>query len=356
MSNSVLRILDANFNRAREALRVMEESARFALDDSSLTAATKAARHELKEIFNFQFQIPNCSLIGARDTRRDVGTAIEGEAEYVRGSAEEVAIAAGKRLGESLRVLEEYAKVPHVADPNSADLCEFAKRIERLRYVGYDLERRLALTFRARQRFGDVRLYVLLTESLCRSGWFETAEAVIRGGAQCIQLREKSLSDAELVRRARRLAALCRDHGIIFIVNDRADIAVAVHAHGVHVGQDDISVLDARRVLDTNMIVGVSTHTIEQVQSAIVAAPEYIAVGPMFPSETKPQSHIAGPEVLSAASQLTSLPLVAIGGIQLGNAGTVRSTASTCAICVCSAIISDSDPEAATRKLLTIAR
>jgi len=382
MNNSIFRILDANFNRAREALRVMEEYARFVLDDGSLTAAIKAARHELKEIANCQFPIASLkksnestdqphrhserseesqcyhALISTRDTRRDVGTSIEGKSEYERTCIEEVAIVAGKRLGESLRVLEEYGKLPG-SDESGAITCDhsrFAKHIERLRYAAYDIERRLALTLRAKVRFSDVRLYVLLTESLCKIGWFESAGVAIRGGAQCIQLREKSLPDAELLRRAKRLATLCRERGVIFIVNDRPDIALAAHAHGVHVGQDDLSVADARRLVDTNMIVGVSTHTIEQVQSAIAAAPDYIAVGPMFPSETKPQSHIAGPELLSTATKLTTIPLVAIGGIHAENAGSIRIASPTCAFCVCSAVISVPDPEAAARKLLALAR
>ena len=114
MSNEVYRILDANFNRAREALRVMEEYARFLLDDASLTAAIKGARHALKEIANCQFPIADFSLVAARDTQEDVGTAIEGKSEYERGNAAEVAIVATKRLSEALRVLEEYGKLPNI--------------------------------------------------------------------------------------------------------------------------------------------------------------------------------------------------------------------------------------------------
>ena len=112
--------------------------------------------------------------------------------------------------------------------------------------------------------------------------------------------------------RARRLASLCHEHGSLLIVNDRPDIAAQAGADGVHVGQDDMPVPEVRRVLPPTALVGVSTHTIPQVQAAAADVPDYVAVGPMFDTATKPQSHIAGPKTLADARRETSLPLVAI--------------------------------------------
>jgi thiamine-phosphate pyrophosphorylase len=352
---SARRILDANFNRAREALRVMEDYARFALDDGTLTAALKEARHALADEFRrLERRVDPCAepmpagtrgdLVASRDILGDVGTEITAPDEARRASASDVAVAAGKRLSEALRSIEEYGKTIDAG---------FAAQIERLRYHGYELERRLAITARAGERFGAVRLYVLITESLCSNGWFETAEAALRGGADAIQLREKTLRDVELLDRARRLAALCRERHAMLIVNDRPDIAVAAGAHGVHVGQDDLPIAAIRRIVPPSFVVGASTHTVNQVRAAAAMAPDYIAVGPMFNSPTKPQPHIAGPATLAQARGLTSLPLAAIGGISRANAASVLA-AAPCCLCVCRDIVAQADAGAAARQFRDI--
>ena len=200
-------------------------------------------------------------------------------------------------------------------------------------------------------KFDTVKLYVLLTEALCHGDWYETAEAALAGGACAIQLREKQLTDIELLDRARRIRELCERHEALLIINDRPDIALAVGAHGVHLGQEDASVSEARRILGDECIIGVSTHTVEQAKAAVAGLPDYIAVGPMFASHTKPQDHIAGPETLSAVRSLTSLPLVAIGGITLENAA---QCAPADVLAVCSAVISVDDVASATRELMEV--
>jgi len=354
---TALRIIDANLNRAREALRVMEDYARFDLDDAGLSFAVKDLRHALVEctrktagpssqetstLATAEF---GQALLAQRDIDGDVGRGIKADSERYREGPLAVAETAAKRLSEALRSVEEYGKT--VNRP-------FAEAIERIRYRGYDLERRLLLHARVNQRFGHVRLYVVLTESLCAADWFSTAQAALRGGADCLQLREKNLNDRLLLDRAKRLAALCREHGAIFIVNDRPDIARLSGADGVHLGSDDLSIAAARRILPAHAIVGVSTHTIEQVQAVAALAPDYIAVGPMFPSSTKPQGYIAGLETLAAGRESTSLPLVAIGGISERNAASVLA-AESCTLCVCSAVIAQSDAQAAAARLRAVA-
>ncbi|HEY3244693.1 MAG TPA: thiamine phosphate synthase [Phycisphaerae bacterium] len=328
------RILDANFNRAREALRVIEDFARLGLDDAGLAAAAKALRHDLSELFR---RDALRQLVRARDILGDVGTHNGVPSEYERASLSDVAVAAGKRLSEALRLLEECTKT---VDP------QLGAAFEQLRYRGYELERQLAVRCDAPRRFGHVRLYVIITEALCTRPWLDTARAAIEGGADALQLREKELSDRQLLERAVQLVDLCRSRGVLCIINDRPDIAVLAGADGVHVGQDDLSVAAARRIVGAERIVGCSTHTLEQAQAAALASPDYIAIGPMFPSPTKPQSQVAGPETFAAVRRITSLPLVAIGGIRtdrwpaLAEAGVDR-------VCVCSAVIGAPDPAAA---------
>lgn len=369
MSAEVLRILDANGNRAREALRVMEEYARFVLDDSALTEALKQGRHELaalERVFTTVAGIASvremapepaaepkspaarvgdgADLLAHRRIVGDVGREIGTASEYQRADSGAVVDAAGRRLNEALRVLEEYGKV---VDSDAA------RRAERMRYLSYEWQQRLLLTARAQRRWANVRLYVLITESLCHGGWLETAAAVLRGGADALQLREKNLSDAVLLQRARQLATVCHEYSALCVINDRPDIARLAGADGVHLGQDDMDVASARRVLGARGIVGVSTHTIDQAQAAVQTVPDYVAVGPMFPSGTKPQEQIAGVSTLEAVRRVTGLPLVAIGGVGPDNAHEVLERAN-CTLCVCQAVIATPDPESASRRVRSV--
>lgn len=338
MNREIARIIDANLNRAREALRVMEEYARFVLDDPAGCEVVKRLRHDLAACAQ---QLPARALLAARDTPGDVGTAISTPSEAQRADAASVFTAAAKRLPEALRAIEEYAKV--VAPAVSAG-------VEALRYRAYDVEQRLALRGELSGRFARTRLYVLITASLCRGDWLQVAAAAIDGGADCLQLREKGLEDLDLLERARRLAALCRERGVLFIVNDRPDLAVLSGADGVHLGQTDLPPADARRMVGPERLIGLSTHTPDQLRAAIAAGPDYIAVGPMFDSSTKPQAHIAGRELLSLAEDESTVPVVPIGGITLGNAG-ILAHAGARRLCVCSAVIAADDPLVAARAL-----
>jgi len=307
MNPDLARIVDANFNRAREALRVMEDYVRFVLDDPAGCEALKRYRHDFVQSMR---GLSLDSLLMSRDILNDVGADISVSTERVREDPREVCIAAGKRLCEALRTIEEYTKT-FDADLSSA--------IEGLRYRAYELEQRLFLRGPRSARFAGVRLYVLITESLCKGDWPAAARGAIAGGADCLQLREKLLDDDELLRRARQLGELCREHGVLFILNDRPDLARLSDADGVHLGQTDMSVNQARRIIGPDRLVGVSTHTPEQFRRAVADLPDYISVGPMFDSATKPQKHVPGKELLALAVKETQIPVIAIGGITQGN-------------------------------------
>lgn len=339
MQAEALRILDANVNRAREALRVIEDYARFALDDADAALAAKRCRHDLRR---FVTEAGGQTLLAARDIAGDVGRDVKTGSELQRDTLEDVVRAAFARFGEAARALTEYGKL---VSPTAAQTAET------LRYAAYELEQRVVLRGTLRARWRRVRLYVLITEALCRRDWFETAAAAIRGGAGCLQLREKHLTDRELLRRARRLRELTARHDVLLAVNDRPDLARLARADAVHVGQDDVSVADARRIAGTGLLVGKSTHTLSQFEAAVREEPDYIAVGPMFPSGTKPQGHVAGPQTLAEAARRTSLPLVAIGGITPENARAIIQAGGRC-LCVCAAVVGSPDPEEAARALV----
>ncbi len=337
----VLRILDANANRAREALRVMEDYARFGLNDQALSKSLKILRHGLAE--SLQVLDAGDSILH-RATECDVGRSNKTAAEAARANLGEIVVAAGKRLSEALRALEECAKT---IDP------AVAARIEAMRYEGYIHEQMLARAAGQAGRFACAGVYVLLTEGLCKMSWEATLRAVLRGGACCVQLREKSLPDAELLRRAVIVVEGCRRHGAVSIINDRADIARLANADGVHLGQDDLDCAAVRRLVGRDMVIGVSTENLNQAQTAVRAGASYVGVGPMFATATKEKPRIAGPAYAAEAVKELPIPCVAIGGIHTGNIGEVRSAGVSC-VAVCSAVIGAADPESATRALVAV--
>ena len=215
-----------------------------------------------------------------------------------------------------------------------------------MRYNGYTLEKRALTRLMVGRRLAEARLYVLLGGPRCQGSIRETARAAIAGGADVIQLRQKDVPDDELLAMAAELRELTDETGRIFIVNDRADIASLVGADGVHLGQHDLPVSEARKLLRPGAIVGRSTHSLEQARSAANEGADYISVGPIFPTETKDAGSPVGPGLIKQVAEAVSLPIVAIGGITPDNAGEVRQAGAAIAA-VCSAICDADDPAAA---------
>ncbi|HVS34879.1 MAG TPA: thiamine phosphate synthase [Gemmataceae bacterium] len=336
-----LRILDACANRAREGLRVVEDYCRFVLDDAFLSGELKRLRHDLTAALAV---LPAQHLLEARETQRDVGVGISTAAEGERASLAAVALANWKRLQEALRSLEEFGKA------HGADL---GRALEHLRYRSYTLERAAGIGAAARDCLADVRLCVLLTAGHCGGSPEWTVREAAAGGAGMVQLREKELSDRELLERARQVRRWTREADVLFIVNDRPDVARAVEADGVHLGQDDLPVKEARRVLGPDALVGVSTHNIEQLRQAVLDGASYIGVGPTFPSRTKQFHDLAGLDFVRAASAETALPAFVIGGVNLQ---TVEAAAAAGArrTAVSEAVCRAADPRAAAAALVRV--
>ena len=336
----VLRILDANANRAREALRVMEEAARFVLDNAQLCEQLKSLRHDLAAALA---DVPNLSA--NRNTVGDVGTAISTEREGQRHDVADVAAAAGKRLSEAFRVMEEYGKL---LDKSAAG---FAPAIEAMRYRGYSIEQRLNETL-SPPRSGQWRLCVLLTESLCtRHTWQDVLDAALDGGADCVQLREKQLDGGLLLQRAEHVVSRCRDKQASVIINDRPDVAVASGADGVHLGQGDLPCAAVGQLADRPRVIGVSTSEIDQAKRALADGADYCGVGPMFATTTKHKPVLAGPDYLRKYLVWDRLPHLAIGGISPDNIG-LLAEAGVRGVAVASAVCSAQDPAAVVAKLL----
>ena len=346
---SVLRLIDANANRAREALRVMEDAARFLLDDAELAGALKALRHDLAAALA---AFPDAPL--HRDTPGDVGTSITTEAEAQRASTRDVVTAAGKRLSEALRALEEFSKLPSPEAFPNQPLAGGGPppTFESLRYRGYDLEQRLALRL-AGGNARQWRLCVLLSEHLCaHHDWLDVARAAVEAGADCLQLREKHLPGGELVRRTRQLLELARPHSGSVILNDRPDAALVAGADGVHLGQRDLSCRDVRKWVGNRLLIGVSTSRLDQARAARDDGADYCGVGPMFPTTTAPdKTDLAGPSYLRQYRQDLDLPHLAIGGVTPDNLAELVE-AGVRGVAVSSAVCGARNPGAVVRRLL----
>lgn len=202
----------------------------------------------------------------------------------------------------------------------------------------------------------DATLYVILDRAAARGRTLEEIlDATVAGGCRMVQLREKEWPSGGVLPLAQRLRARCRETGATFIVNDRVDLALAVEADGVHLGQDDLPAALARPLLRRGMILGVSTHSVEQARAAAAAGADYVAVGSMFPTATKPDFQLVGPALIRAVRGEIRVPLIGIGGITAENAGEVIR-AGAGGVAVISAVCGAADPLVATRRFLEAIR
>ena len=336
------RILDACTNRAGEGLRTLEEYARFVLDDAQLTASVKSLRHELAAAIG---RLPRQSLLKARDTAADVGTGLQEPAEYNRANMSHVVAAAASRTQQSLRALEEYGKTLDG---------EVAALLEQIRYRCYtvcgDLEMRISHHAR-HQLLAASQLYVLIDGGRSEDEFAETVRSLAESGADIVQLRDRECDDRTLFYRAKLGTKVANEAGALFIVNDRADIAVAADTDGVHVGQDELPAVEARKIVGAQRLVGVSTHDIQQVKQATHGGADYIGCGPVFAGNTKSFDQYPGTSFLRQVRDGNlPIPAFAIGGITAENLAKVLA-AGVQRIAVTGAVRDAPDPAAATKAL-----
>ena len=196
-----------------------------------------------------------------------------------------------------------------------------------------------------RERLERARLYLILDVAAAHA-----VAPALAGGVDVVQLREKSLPDRAVVDAGLELRELCASHGALFVVNDRADLALACGADGVHVGQDDPASDEVRAEVGDELLVGISTHSREQIAAAEASAADYLGVGPVFATPTKPQAAPVGEELVRHAAAATSKPFFAIGGIDVARAARVAAAGAR-RIAVVRAIRDADDPRAAAEAL-----
>ncbi|MEC4984095.1 MAG: thiamine phosphate synthase [Oscillatoria sp. PMC 1068.18] len=306
---AIYRILDANLDRAREGLRIVEEWCRFGLESSQMALECKEMRQELASWHTSE-------LRSARDTPGDPGTELSHPREEQRASLDQLLQANLCRIEEALRVLEEYGKL---YKPQMGTACK------QLRYRVYSLESSL-LAYPNHQQLQNALLYLVTSPS---EQLFNVVEAALQGGLSLVQYRDKDADDTVKLAQARKLRQLCRHYGALFIINDRPDLALAVDADGVHLGQQDVPIAFARHLLGSRKIIGRSTTNPEEMQKAIAEGADYLGVGPVYETPTKPGKTAAGFDYIRYAAQNSPVPWFAIGGIDPNNLNEVLNAGAT---------------------------
>ena len=337
----VLRIIDANLNRAGEGIRFLEEIARLVLNDTVLTKQVKELRHSLVTIVPHLYK----KLLQARSADKDVGAGIKVDKQQKQGELPSKVAANSKRIQQSLRVLEELATLPEV----ELD----ASTISRARFKAYSLEREISSRLIRRDKAAGIKgLYAIIdSDSLSGKNHINTTRQLLKGGAKIIQLRDKKLAKKELLNIAQELKLLCDKHNALFIMNDYLDIALTSSADGLHLGQDDLPVAIARKLLPIDILIGCSVTTVKQAKEAEAQGADYIAVSAVFPTDTKDNIKVVGFDTLKNIKKATNLPVVAIGGINRDNMPDVLAAGAD-SVALISAILKADSPEKATRQIV----
>lgn len=327
------RITDANLNRATEGTRVLEEIARFLLDDENLAEKLKNIRHKISSAQEDDYE----NYLHARDTENDVGINIKNNTERI--NIENIFKANIKRLQQALRTLAEYSVENH----------QNTTLFEKLRYESYTLEK--IMWDKLKEKYNQIKLADKKLYLVTNSDKFESEDAfldaiasALQGGVDILQLREKTMPANKILDIGKKIKQLCLQYNTTFIVNDRIDIALLLEADGVHLGQDDLSVKSAREILGNKYIVGVSTHAPEQALKAVADGADYIGVGPVFATPTKQGRIPVGLEYVKWVSKNITIPAFAIGGIDLNNCEQVFE-AGLKKIAVVRAIINSNSPQ-----------
>lgn len=332
MSTDIYRIIDANRNRIGEGLRFLEDVARFILNDKNTSEQFKSMRHTILE----GFHTINADLISERDAEGDIGAGID--IAHRQRDLPSLITANAKRVEEALRVLEELAKLPEINE------VFHSKKFSEARFKLYDLESILfsrAIRSEITKRIEGI--YVIMdTRLLGPRDILDCVRQSLSGGARIIQLRDKLYEKGVLYTIAQRIKDICKESNALFIINDYLDLALAVDADGLHLGQSDLPLSVARKELRVDKIIGYSTHSLNQALNAEKAGADYIGVGSIFATTTKEDADVIGLETLQTIRQAVSVPIVAIGGINKDNIYSVKQAGADSAA-VISAIFSEKD-------------
>lgn len=311
-------------------LYLLEDIAHSTLLDPALTGAMRDLRQDFPRFRAYTM---------TQDWKPRIDSGIS------RSSLSQVALATVRTLRESVYFLEQARKAgERVVGP---------LWMHRARRIFDRLERDIGVQVLRRQKALNTRGLYVIVDPQVASGrtTLEIAQAALRGGASVIQLRDKVQEKGLLFSEARNLKRLCEEYDALFLVNDHPDLAAVTGADGVHLGQKDLPVPEARRILSPDQLIGRSNALLEEALETQALGADYVAVGSIFATTTKDDTRPAGLETLRKVKESVFLPVVAIGGINEGNVAQVIQAGAD-AVAVISAVCAAPDPEAAARRLV----
>ena len=300
------RLIDTNLNRVRESLRVLEDITRFIIEDYKRAGQIRQIRHNLHS-----FLPPAHILIAARDIERDEGRSFESPKKQ---GWRDILTKNFAKCEECLRVLEDFSN----------------PKLSSLRYQLYGIEKQLL------KKVVVLGLYLIIDTAVCEP--VSVARELVDSGLKLIQLRAKDIGVREFIKIAEEIQSLSDE--FLLIINDRCDVALAVDAWGLHLGEKDMEISHARKIFSG--VIGITCHSLEEAEKAEKDGADYVSAGPVFRTSTKPELLPKGLDFISQVKKKVSLPVVAIGGINLENIAAVKERGAE-AIAVCSAIISQKD-------------
>ncbi len=299
----ISQIIDANLDRAREGLRVLEDWARFGLGNEDFVIRIKNFRQLLGKNHLEIYKM-------SRNHIEDQCQGLSHVEQINRKSPAKIISSNSARVQEALRVIEEFSR-----SHNN----KLSKIASEMRYEIYTLEIEL-LDFNTRKKaellIRENNLYAISDN---RDNLLEIIEEILLGGVKIIQHRFKNGNDKEHLQDAIEIKNLCKKYNSLFIVNDRVDIAIASNADGVHLGQEDLDIITARKLLGSSKIIGITANNSIDINNAIKNGSDYIGVGPVFETSTKKNKAPVGIEKISDLTKDIKIPWFAIGGITKEN-------------------------------------
>jgi len=312
-------ILDVNLNRFNESLKFIEDIIRFFTRDKHLLVKVRKMRIDFLKI---KKALPLTDIIRFRESQHDLGRHALFDIQ-IKKSSSDIIMANFTRAKESSRMLEEIFKSQNA---------QASKKMKEIRFRIYDLEKDVLQSLK---RKFTPRLYAIIDEKYIKPNRLRESVTILEdNGATMIQLRIKTLSDRKFFNYALKIKKAIRDPKTKFIINNRTDIALACHADGVHLGQHDMPVKMARNLLGEEYIVGASAHNIKEARLAEAQGADYIGVGSLFKTKTKPDAHLCSLSVFKSICKNITIPVVGIGGITNKNYRAVlRAGASGIAVC-----------------------
>lgn len=314
------RIIDVNINRLSESLKLIEDLSRFSLNNRNLLTTVRKIRIDFLKI---KRTLPLTDIIGSRESQHDLGRAARFDIRKKK-TPRDVIMANVTRAKESSRILEETLK-------SSNALASI--KMKAIRFQIYDVEQRILQYLHTRF---NPRLYAIIDEKYIQSARLrEIVHILTDNGATMIQLRITTLSDRTFLNYANVIRKAIHNANTKFIINNRTDIARACRADGVHLGRNDLPVKTARAIAGEQIIVGASAHTMKEALSAQSQGADYIGVGSIFKTTTKPNARVCGLQILKSICKKVTIPVVGIGGITNKNYRAVLKTGAA-GIAVCS--------------------